>query len=417
MRPLTKTVLTKAVLVIGVCASLVGSACSSDDTQEAADDRGASTTQEPTTNDPPSPGEPSETYADPINWLCRPDVTDDACDVDLDATLVHLDGSTEPEPFVAATDASVDCFYVYPTISADEGENSDLVPGDSEQGVAAGQAARFGEVCNVYAPMYRQIPLGALMDRLSGNTDESAADDTESEGTEGGQDDSPIGGTPAEIAYGDVREAFMHYLAEDNDGRPFVLIGHSQGAGHLAKLVAEEIDPDEALRSQMSSAMLIGGGIAASGDGAYKEIKPCEDPTDTGCVISYASFYEGEPPPADSLFGRVRGADDGRAICTNPADPGTADAVGLQSYFKANHAVGAPAVDTPYIHYDGLLTGRCASDDSFDWLEIARNPAADPGLPHDLGGRITPQWGAHLADVDFAIGDLIDLVRSQNGLG
>jgi pimeloyl-ACP methyl ester carboxylesterase len=340
-------------------------------------------------------------------------MTDDACDVDLDATLVHIDGSTEPEPFVPAVDAPVDCFYVYPTISTDEGQNSDLVPGESERGVAAGQAARFGEVCNVYAPMYRQIPLGALMDRLSGAEDDGAADESSSGDEETG---SPLGGTPGEIAYGDVREAFMHYLSEDNDGRPFVLIGHSQGAGHLAALVAQEIDGNEAIRSQLSSAMLIGGAVAASGDGAYENVAACDSPTDTGCVISYATFYEGEPPPPDSLFGRVRGVDDSRAICTNPADPAAEGAAALQSYFKAEHAEGAPVVDTPYIHYDGLVTGRCTSDDAFDWLEISRNTSADPGLPDDLGGRITPQWGAHLADVDFAIGDLINLVRSQNNL-
>lgn len=411
-----------ALVTVGLCTTLVGSACSSSDPGDPRSEEPArSAAQESTTTESSTLGEPSEVYADHANWLCRPDVTDDACDVDLDATLVHPDGSTEPEPFVAATDAPVDCFYVYPTISTDEGRNSDLIPGESERGVAAGQAARFGEVCNVYAPMYRQIPLGALMDRLSGTADGDSAADEDSAGEEDSAADEetggPLGGAPGEIAYGDVREAFMHYLAEDNDGRPFVLIGHSQGAAHLSELVAQEIDGNEALRSRMSSAMLIGGAIAASGESAYERIPACGTPTDTGCVISYSSFYEGEPPPSDSLFGRVRGVHDGRAICTNPADPAARDAVALQSYFKAGHAAGAPVVDTPYLHYDGLITGRCTSDDAFDWFEIARNTSADPALPNDLGGRITPQWGAHLADVDFAIGDLINLVRSQNNLG
>ncbi|MCZ7627632.1 MAG: DUF3089 domain-containing protein [Microthrixaceae bacterium] len=192
MRPLTR-----AVLATGFCTLLVVPACSPDDAGDASGSETNDPTSESTATEPTVSGETSETYADPVNWLCRPDVDNDACDVDLDATLVHPDGSTEPEPFVAATDAPVDCFYVYPTISTDEGENSDLVPGESEKGVAAGQAARFAEVCNVYAPMYRQIPLGALMDRLSGAADETtttANPDTGGSGNEGA--DGPVGGAP-----------------------------------------------------------------------------------------------------------------------------------------------------------------------------------------------------------------------------
>lgn len=417
-----------SMLVIAASLSLLAPACSSDDSERGPaprDDRTVASSE---------PSEPSETYADSANWLCRPDIAHDACDVDLDATLVHLDGTTEPEPFEAATDATVDCFYVYPTISSDEGENSDLVADAPERGIVAAQAARFAEVCDVYAPMYRQIPLAALSKRLTGDSAGDAASDPSKDpqaGSDNGegasdeegvgdpddaQDEGALGGSPGEIAYGDVREAFMHYLAEYNRGRPFVLIGHSQGAAHLGRLVAEEIDHNDDVRALMSSAMLIGGAIAASGEGAYDNVAACENPTDTGCVISYASFYQGEPPPPDSLFGRVRGESDGRAICTNPGDPASDSVVPLESYFGADHAVGAPAVDTPFIHYDGLVTGRCTSDDTFDWLEIAVASDGRAGLPSDLGGRITPQWGAHLSDVNFAQGDLIELVRSQNGL-
>lgn len=426
-----------AALAMGMCLSLLAAACSSDDVDDAisSGQTTATTASGDTFDDGDAPGsdtgevaglgERSEIYADPANWLCRPDIAQDACDVDLDATLVHMDGTTEPEPFEAATAAEVDCFYVYPTVSTDQGENSDLLADPAERGVTAAQAARFAEVCNVYAPMYRQIPLGALTSRLSGSSagEDEAAPDEQSEGSAGdsagdsGQGQSPIGGSPGEIAYGDVREAFLHYLAEYNDSRPFVLIGHSQGAAHLAELVAQEIDDNDDVRGLMSSAMLIGGAVAASGAGAYDNVGACENPTDRGCVISYSSFYAGEPPPADSFFGRVRGTDEGRAICTNPADPASDGAVPLQSYFQAGHADGAPEADTPFIHYDGLVTGRCASDDTFDWLEITDVADGRPGLPTDLGGRITPQWGAHLSDVNLAQGDLIELVRSQNDLG
>ena len=53
-----------------------------------------------------------------------------------------------------AANPSADCFYVYPTISRDPTDNSDLVPGIEEQAVAAVQLARFASVCKTYAPIY-----------------------------------------------------------------------------------------------------------------------------------------------------------------------------------------------------------------------------------------------------------------------
>ena len=126
--------------------SLAGLGCSS----EGADGDGAtdggvtgdSTAAQPTQAAPTTAevrpvalGEPSETYAEARNWLCRPDLADDACDVDLDATLVNADGSVELEPFRPAEDPVADCFYVYPTISGDPGENSDLEPDAAELGI------------------------------------------------------------------------------------------------------------------------------------------------------------------------------------------------------------------------------------------------------------------------------------------
>ena len=391
--------------------SLAGLGCSS----EGADGDGAtdggvtgdSTAAQPTQAAPTTAevrpvalGEPSETYAEARNWLCRPDLADDACDVDLDATLVNADGSVELEPFRPAEDPVADCFCVYPTISGDPGENSDLEPDAAELGIARSQAARFAQTCDVYAPMYRQIPLGALSSRLSGAS-----------GERGGV----LGGDPGEVAYGDVREAFMHYMAEFNHGRPVVLVGHSQGAAHLTRLMAEEIDTDDELRSRLLSAMLIGTSVAVGGGDSFQHIAPCESTTDTGCVVSYATFYAGEPPPDDSLFGRVFGESAGHALCTNPVDPAATEPLPLQTYVPAGSAASTVPVDTPFVHYDGLLTGGCRAENGIDWLEVANTSAGAPAWPSDLGGRLSPQWGTHLMDVNFALGDLIALVKTQAG--
>ncbi|HTN79059.1 MAG TPA: DUF3089 domain-containing protein, partial [Acidimicrobiales bacterium] len=56
----------------------------------------------------------------------------------------------------------VDCFYVYPTVSTQAGPNADLTIEPAEKTVAEAQASRFSSVCNVWAPMYRQVTLSSL---------------------------------------------------------------------------------------------------------------------------------------------------------------------------------------------------------------------------------------------------------------
>ena len=98
----------------------------------------------------------------------------------------------------------IDCFYVYPTVSDENRGNADLTIGLRQILVAQTQAARFSQVCKVYAPMYRQI-------------------------TNRGLTTPSLHAKPL-LAYGDVLAAWRDYLAHWNHGRGVVLIGHSQGA-------------------------------------------------------------------------------------------------------------------------------------------------------------------------------------------
>src|SRR5690606_26511491 len=126
-----------------------------------------------------------------------------------------------------------------------------------------------------------------------------------------------------ERAYADVAEAFAHYLAEDNGGRPFVLMGHSQGSSLANRRIQEEIDGDEAVLDRMVSALLIGSSVTvpAEGDdvgGDFENVPACREASQTACVVSYASFRADDPPSGDSMMGRPRKGD-GVSLCTNPA--------------------------------------------------------------------------------------------------
>lgn len=299
-------------------------------------------------------------YNEQQNWLCRPG-RNDVCATNLDAAAIAPNGKTRVERFKRARSPSVDCFYVYPTVSTDPGANSDLVAGEDERRVVASQFARFGSVCRTFAPLYRQVTLTALR--------------------------SAMAGTPMEadrsLGYRDVLAAFRHYIKNDNRGRPFVLIGHSQGARMLQELVQSEID-GKPLQGRMLSAMLIGFNlqVPAGRDvgGAFKSVPLCRSPQQTGCVVSYVSFRHDVPPPENSRFGRSE--DPGQQIaCTNPAALAGGEKVPLDAYLGtggAGFSAAAPPpwirggarIETPFVKVPGLLSGRCVANQAGSYLEV-----------------------------------------------
>jgi hypothetical protein len=232
------------------------------------------------------------------------------------------------------------------------------------------------------------------------------------------------------LAYGDVAAAWRHYLDHDNKGRPFVLIGHSQGSIMLSMLLSREIEgKPEAAR--MLSAMLIGYNIEVPEGklvgGTFKKTPLCSRVGEIGCIITYVSYRAGSAPPVGAIFGRA--AAPGMTIgCTNPAGlaPGRAP---LDSYWYAGPSlVGGPstitwsstgAPPTPFLRTQGLASGECVHSGPLGYLAISVN--ADPAdartdtIPGDVmtGGVIQPGWGMHVADMNLAMGDLMALIQAQ----
>lgn len=344
----------------------------------------------------------SGVYGDLSHWMCHPALADadNRCLDDLDVTFVESDGRTRVVHHTPAEHPAVDCFYVYPTISGDPSANSDLEPAEGEEvQVLKNQAARLGQVCEVWAPVYRQLTLTTLLGR-AGAGDQAGA---------------------LARAYSDVRDAWKTYLAQSEPGRGVVLIGHSQGSALLTRLVREEIDGDEALRSRMVSALLLGWPVVvpegADVGGDFQHVPLCRAVDQTGCVVSYSTFRSTSPPPPDSRFARPRGQS-GTAACVNPAAPAGGRA-SLQGIFRSTEspwapgAAGRPAVTTPYYSLPGLLEGECVQRGGFSYLELTVH--GDPSDPRrdDIGGDMSPDWGMHLVDVDVAMGDLVDMVTAQ----
>src|SRR6187551_2484182 len=104
---------------------------------------------------PPAPqAAPAEVkpndYAADASWLCRPGRKGDACDIDLTTTVVAADGTLTRETWAADPKAPIDCFYVYPTISTDTTDNSDMNADPAELNVIAQQFARFASKCRPF---------------------------------------------------------------------------------------------------------------------------------------------------------------------------------------------------------------------------------------------------------------------------
>jgi hypothetical protein len=347
-------------------------------------------------------------YSSASTWLCRPDA-EDACEQAATATSVAADGELTKESFAFNPAASIDCFYVYPTVSRDETPNSDTTPGPEEFEVARQQLARFGSICRLYAPMYRQVTLPALRQLLAG--EEPATD--------------------REMAYADVKAAWEHYLAADNGGRGVVLIGHSQGAGLLTRLIAAEID-GKPVQDRLVSALLIGTNLAVAEPhergGSFREIGLCGSAADTRCAISYVSFRASAPPPANSLFGKT--SEQGmQAACVNPAelDGSGGQLKAMLPVVSVHPSMAQPlpwttdgqAIDTPFVMLPGMLSARCVNQGGFNYLavSIASDPAdkRTDAIVGDVvtNGQVQPAWGLHLIDMNLALGNLVEIVKRQ----
>lgn len=333
-----------------------------------------------------------------VTWLCRPGEVPDPCASSLVTTVVGPPGS--PVNVVRAAPAvgsRFDCFYVYPTVSNERTDNADLAIQPAETKVAIEQAARFSQVCNVYAPMYRQVTQPGLL-RLGIS-----------------------GGSGVAVAYASLLSGFEDYVVHYNDGRPIVFLGHSQGAAMLIQLLQRVVEKNTRLLHLMVSAIILGGNVAVpigrNVGGTFSSIPTCSSSSETGCVIAYSTF--GTIPPPTSYFARPgqgvslmsgQTASAGLQVaCVNPAAI-SGGAGGLLPYFSGSavrHRIGTPWAELP-----DLYTAACESFGGATWLEVrARRSLGD--LRPVVHGTLGSKYGFHVYDVSLALGNLVADVAAE----
>lgn len=168
------------------------------------------------------------------------------------------------------TTHEADIFYVYPTVSTISYEDNgfswfaDITLPEVREEANGNQ--RFNMMlyddCNFYAPYYRQM----IFESYS-------------------QPDSILQRNAA-FAAQDVKDAFQYYMAYGNGGRPFFLVGHSQGSQMLIQLLKNGMTREQ--RELMVAAYCIGYQVTAEELAQYPEqLCPANDSTEVGKVVIF----------------------------------------------------------------------------------------------------------------------------------
>ncbi len=183
--------------------------------------------------------------------------------------------------------AKADVFFIYPTLYfSSRSWNANIYDEKLNRRIAqttiAQQASVFNGSCKIYIPRYRQATLYSFLDK-KGNGEKAL-----------------------DLAYSDVRRAFIYYLEHYNHGRPIIIAGHSQGALMAYRLLKEFFDTTS-LRKKLVAAYLIGYRIRRD---SIKNIPPSDSALQTGCYISWNSVRWG------GLKGKMASHFSG--VCINP---------------------------------------------------------------------------------------------------
>jgi len=191
--------------------------------------------------------------------------------------------------FGIGEDKDADLFLICPTVDMNDEFNMSMDDEDTKAsflGALNMERGIYEESTRMYAPYYRQAAMKVYsLDR---------------------EEWEPY----MELAYSDVSAAFAWYLEHENEGRPIVLAGFSQGADMCYRLL-EEYFGDEELYDQLVAVYAIGWPCTEELTAQYPQIRPAQGADDFGVVIS----FDCEAPEVTETFISPAGQ---RAFGINP---------------------------------------------------------------------------------------------------
>lgn len=164
----------------------------------------------------------------------------------------------------------VDLFYIYPTVYFDE-SGTDLAAIDDPVVRMSAQAAydktgsAIGASTNVFAPYYRQTNLRIARGLTGEEYEEYSMGEQRT----------------------DIYAALDYYFENWNEGRPFILAGHSQGSCMLKIVLGEYMQLHPEYLERMVAAYVIGFSITESWLKEHPYLKFAEGADDTGVIVSW----------------------------------------------------------------------------------------------------------------------------------
>ena len=170
----------------------------------------------------------------------------------------------------------VDAFYIYSTVyvesSFEEGapdyaplNNLEMILGAKGEYVT--NASVFEESCNVFMPLYRQVGMkyAGVVSKKYGSI-------------EAGFDAEP---------YADIQAALDYYFENCNNGRPFIIAGHSQGSAMVKHVLTNYFKKHPDYYKLMVAAYAIGFSVTKDELAAYPHMKFATGESDAGVIVSY----------------------------------------------------------------------------------------------------------------------------------
>jgi len=203
---------------------------------------------------------PDPDYSDKYNWAATPGI---------DGQQFYVPDSG----YEIKKNNDVDVFYIHPTGFYETSWNSDMDKTKSAyertEIMLGNQASAFNGSCNIYAPEYRQATYFSFFDKEDN------------------------GKKALDLAYEDIENAFNYFLEFFNNGKPFIIAAHSQGALLAHRLLNKRINNSQ-IQDRFICAYVIGYIIPEKFyDDIFPNIKKSENYDDTNCIISWSTVVEG----------------------------------------------------------------------------------------------------------------------------
>ncbi len=239
--------------------------------------------------------QPENPYADEALWLARPEGEEITKPIDVfyvfppeygmdayeikDGELDYLFEEEEPNP--DDPEATVDG-------TPDNSDTAGVIEEELEEEVInpfvakwpyyeAAHLSIFSEECNIYAPLY--TPENPI----------KYCDYSEEERET----------LLRRSVVPDITKAFAYYMNKINNGRPFILVGNSEGAAALLLMMKDLFD-NPLISNNMIAAYLLGTSVTERDMKEYPFLRFVQQSDDTGVIISWNT--EGEKVTANNPY-------------------------------------------------------------------------------------------------------------------